>query len=221
LEEEVNKDYELVLGVETKYCAGFNGFEFDGNYEFSGISKDVRWLYYCLNHAMIMPRGIVEDNPQFIQFIPYIVVKGDDKILSYQRSGAETRLSGKLSVGFGGHVNKCDVSYSGSSISPDTFYYTAAREVSEELDLSCMSKFEIDHQLRYSLHAPLAIFKSEPCSMVNKVHLGLFYIMNISSEKIGQVALKDEGSNLSLQTKEDLLKCDLEDWSRFVVNQCL
>src|SRR3546814_4002415 len=49
------------------------------------------------------PRQMLETSPDFIQPIPYIVVKNGDNLLSYLRTpkGGEERLHSKIAVGFG------------------------------------------------------------------------------------------------------------------------
>lgn len=65
------------------------------------------------------------------QILPYIFVKCGDEYLTYARRGSETRLHGKRSMGFGGHIELSDLD--------DTprwcIHATAERELKEELGL--------------------------------------------------------------------------------------
>lgn len=85
------------------------------------------------------PRDLMEQDPQFLQIIPYIVLKQGDKYVKYTRTpaGGESRLHGKVSIGAGGHIDLIDVLHRNDSTVDvqTTLKFAALREVSEEFGL--------------------------------------------------------------------------------------
>jgi len=81
-------------------------------------------------------RSICEREEGLQQLIPYIIVKRRGRVLLYDRGskGGESRLSGKLSTGIGGHINDRDLSETWSL--RDTVHRGAMRELMEETGLS-------------------------------------------------------------------------------------
>src|SRR3546814_14935796 len=81
--------------------------------------------------------------PDFIQPIPYIVVKNGDNLLSYLRTpkGGEERLHSKIAVGFGGHVDLKDATLNDDLMIDlrATMATAALREMSEELGITLTS----------------------------------------------------------------------------------
>src|SRR3546814_9399888 len=89
------------------------------------------------------PRQVLETSPDFIQPIPYIVVKNGDNLLSYLRTpkGGEERLHSKIAVGFGGHVDLKDATLNDDLMIDlrATMATAALREMSEELGITLTS----------------------------------------------------------------------------------
>jgi predicted NUDIX family phosphoesterase len=83
-------------------------------------------------HTVYMRRGDIEQDPSWLQIIPYTYVYNKrGEIFTYRRRpvSGETRLHGKVSVGVGGHVEQGD-----NRVSPQAAVLAAAyRELHEEL----------------------------------------------------------------------------------------
>jgi predicted NUDIX family phosphoesterase len=83
------------------------------------------------------PRQWLEEDPNFRQIIPYVLVHRQGKFLMYRRapSGGEARLHGKLSIGVGGHVDLPDAGFVGDGMIDvyATLAENARREVYEEI----------------------------------------------------------------------------------------
>src|SRR6056297_968979 len=63
------------------------------------------------------PRSDVEQDPSWLQLIPYCLLIDDaSRVFCYRRhkDGGESRLHEKCSVGIGGHINPQDASVVGS-----------------------------------------------------------------------------------------------------------
>jgi predicted NUDIX family phosphoesterase len=92
---------------------------------FQGFSTEVaRYLPRLLEGDQIeyLPRGRMEEDPNFKQLIPYVLFRWtDDKgtihVFQYQRGGGmgEARLHAKFSVGVGGHISSDDVETSNTA----------------------------------------------------------------------------------------------------------
>lgn len=103
----------------------------------------------------------------FPQLLPYIAVKCGDEYLTYARKGTETRLHGKRSMGFGGHVELQDV----QDTVEHTIAITAVRELVEEL----------------SLKAPLGLtgdYIYSEYDNVSQVHLGVVGLVEIDDKSL-------------------------------------
>lgn len=103
----------------------------------------------------------------FPQLLPYIAVKCGEEYLTYARKGNETRLHGKRSMGFGGHVDFTDWVGSVS----DTLEETARRELAEELLLH--EDIIITGDYIYSNY-----------DAVSQVHLGVIGIVEIEDKSL-------------------------------------
>lgn len=148
------------------------------------------------------------------QILAYITVKCGDEYLTYSRSkGAETRLHGTLSLGFGGHVDIQD-SYALVNLTgelnityQDILKYSASRELEEELNFIKDFEFKTNSIIL------------DTTNDVGKVHLGLPIFVEINSKD----DVKADPSEISLpewKTKEQLLSeiSSYENWSQLVIN---
>lgn len=103
----------------------------------------------------------------FPQLLPYIAVKCGDEYLTYARKGTETRLHGKRSMGFGGHVELQDV----QDTVEHTIAITAVRELVEELSLK--APLELTGDYIYSEY-----------DNVSQVHLGVVGLVEIDDKSL-------------------------------------
>jgi predicted NUDIX family phosphoesterase len=80
-----------------------------------------------------LPRSRAENDPSYKQLIPYQLFRRDDGFFVYQRGKkvGEQRLSGRLSLGIGGHINSDDAS--DFLLSPQSYQEALHRERSEEM----------------------------------------------------------------------------------------
>ena len=104
---------------------------------------------------------------KLLQLLPYVVIKCGDEYLTYARKGTETRLHGKCSMGFGGHVELQDV----QDTVEHTIAITAVRELVEELGLK----------------APLVLtgdYIYSKYDNVSQVHLGAIGLVEIDDKSL-------------------------------------
>jgi predicted NUDIX family phosphoesterase len=159
-----------------------------------------------------MPRAEVEDNPEFLQVIPYSYVFGwSPRILVYRRTkkGNESRLHGKFSIGVGGHINPID--NKGEQI----FKIAALREVNEEflfLGIPSRASDIMDFTLLGFLH--------RTDTPVNSVHFGLVYSFAAPSDVA--MPLSHDCEVIGWLSVEELMKPELfenlEDWSKDILS---
>ena len=165
-----------------------------------------------------------EDNPIHFkigatlpQILAYIVIKCGDEYLTYSRAkGAETRLHGSSSLGFGGHVdiqdsyalavkhNRTDITYQ------DILEEATYRELSEELNFTSDLDFKVNKII------------VDMTNSVGQVHVGLPIIVELDSKD----EIKADPAEIALpewKSKDQLVQ-DLdtyENWSQLVINNLL
>ena len=215
MEKTLNKDQETVFGFDEKYIIGFSDIlhpEDFGN-TVHGYSKLINYFEYVVNKGYFKFRGDAETDPSFKQIIPYVVLRSGEEFLSYERCGNESRLSNKVSIGIGGHVNSCDnLKPSGNMI--DIIKRAAIREFDEELSIIDKTHFDSLHVSTF-LKRPVGFIYAGNQTEVDSVHFGVIYQVKIDKGLAERIELTDEGKNLSWKTREDLLKEEsLETWSR-------
>lgn len=157
-----------------------------------------------------IPRYMAEVSEDLIHPIPYFaVVNEEGKILLYQRGKGvgESRLAGKHSIGFGGHVEldkDClSVKYYTTKSIKDSIISAQTNESEEEL---------VAEGLGYFHH--LGVIYDETDG-VGKVHLGVASFLVVRSATTNEEQLVDMG----FHSKEEILamqengEIDLENWS--------
>jgi predicted NUDIX family phosphoesterase len=151
--------------------------------------------------GFLMDRGAAEIDPNYKQIIPYCIFFCGDKVLNYTRgkSGNESRLHSKISVGVGGHINDDGFGFYDESVN---------RELQEELDLN--QEDIIGHQMIGILN--------DNTALVSQVHLGVVHLIQLTSENV--TAKEDCLANLTFTNIKELngpLYDRLEGWSQFIV----
>jgi predicted NUDIX family phosphoesterase len=170
-----------------------------------GLDEAVARLLDPGNH-FFMDRAAAEEDPSHKQLIPYCVFRCGDLILHYTRgkSGGESRLHAKISVGVGGHVNPVDTG--GGKTGPDAYHAAVTREIEEELDLP----EEHGHRI-------IALLNDDS-NPVGQVHLGIVHLVDLKSDAV--TAREDALADLGFSLLADLDGArfeELETWSRFCI----
>ncbi|MEO7099211.1 MAG: hypothetical protein ABI162_07600 [Luteolibacter sp.] len=170
-----------------------------------GLDAAISQLLDPANH-FFMDRGTAEEDPSHKQLIPYCIFRCGDRILHYTRgkSGGESRLHAKISVGVGGHVNPIDMGEGRTGA--DAYHAAVTREIEEELDLP------ENHQ-----HRIIALLNDES-NAVGQVHLGVVHLIELTSDAVAsrEDALTDLGfTSLSELNGEWFER--LETWSQHCI----
>lgn len=119
-----------------------------------------------LSPAHWLERRHVENNPEFFQIIPYLVLQdAQGQVWCYRRTGGDERLLGRCSCGVGGHVEWQD--QQASAVDPEmrTIQTALMRELAEELGAGEADLERLRFRaLVYESHTP-----------VGRVHLGMLF----------------------------------------------
>lgn len=153
------------------------------------------------------PRNQIETNTRFVQFVSYVVIEHDCKILCYQRGddSLEQRLKNMLSIGLGGHISLKDVRITRGVLDVmKTIKAGTSREVREELEVH---KVVASKEL-VLLHSRL--------NTVDEVHCGFVEVWKIESP---QVATKEKSLNtIGFKTLSELANMQgFETWSTLLI----
>lgn len=165
--------------------------------------------------ARLLPRTEeLENDPEEIQLVVYCVVvrktrSGDIQYLAYRRakSGAEGRLHGLISLGYGGHI--CEADTLGVSCQGWIPWVAAARELKEELGFTDaeLAFAVIDHHMR--------IYTPE-FGGVEAHHAGFLFMVNAGMD-FEPRPTDDSVEHLGWLGAEELLSIEVnefEAWSR-------
>lgn len=193
---------ELVLVVKRELFEELGVFE---GLRTDGMDVVVERLLDPANH-FFMDRAEAEEDPSFKQLIPYCVFRHGERILHYTRgkSGGESRLHAKISVGVGGHINPVDAD-SGRT-GPEVYHAAVARELEEELELPGGQCQRIIGLL------------NDDSNPVGKVHLGIVHLIDLESDAVS--SREDALANLGFSPLAELNGEHferLETWSAFCV----
>lgn len=167
---------------------------------------------------IIREREQLETDEAYRQILPYVCVATKDdevtKFMTYRRNKGvgESRLAGKVSIGFGGHIDLADVAHDNSVIDLfQTIGANASRELAEEL------RFE-----GFGEGDEIAMFDNglilDHSNEVGRVHVGVALTALVPT---GAQVFSNEAELelIGWHTASELLKSDfnLEPWSRFML----
>ena len=230
-------DREMVLcvrrsSVEGALSEGFN--EFNGSEEqFNSVIKPYE--------LVIGARLWLEHNTDYLQLLPYCVFrKPDSSVAAYQRTKivGEQRLAGNWSVGFGGHLSVVDLALerkypsdestgnylpTGDIDTIGSIWNNIFREIEEEtgIDLDSISNLNYENDL-----AEFQGFIFDNSNAVGQRHLGVLMIFDVAQEfefddNSKQIALSEGMDLKGWYQPEDLIRYNMESWSKIVLNYLL
>jgi predicted NUDIX family phosphoesterase len=140
---------------------------------FQGISLEVEKYLPAItasSELVYRNRSEAEQDPQYKQLIPYVLILCNGRILRYRRGrgGQETRLHGLFSVGIGGHISEEDHGLFSSKIG---YQEGMRREIMEEV------------AVEEAKEAAVAVINDDSTE-VGKVHFGVVHIMHVAAESV-------------------------------------
>jgi predicted NUDIX family phosphoesterase len=142
------------------------------------------------------PRSLMEQDPEFKQIIPYLVLRDGSRYFLMQRTsaGGDGRLHGRYSIGVGGHLNPGD----GGLLAG------LNREWTEEL----VADFVPDFQLVALLN--------DDTTPVGAVHLGAVYLADAAGRSIAIRETDKLTGAFAEPTAVAAVRDRLETWSAIV-----
>jgi len=199
--------------------------------DFEGKEAFAKWCDVNELLAWFGPRSHIEGDANFLQVIPYGVIRDPwCNILGYNRAAGagEQRLAGRFSIGFGGHVEIKD--WRPDLTLPNALALTLEREIAEEVSLV----WEADGG-RGTYHPDIAILDSpiaivlDPTTEVGRCHLGVVYQIDTPRSHWGDNAILVAESNEPDQvvaprwlTPDDAMEeARPEDWTRLLLQHHL
>lgn len=153
------------------------------------------------SHHEFIPRDLAENDPSHKQVISYVVLTRGSQVFATRRlkKGGESRLHGLMSLGVGGHINPDD------EVGGDVLRRGLQRELDEEV------------YIEKALELVPRGMINDDTQEVGRVHLGLFYTLEVAGEVRIRETEKLEG--LWLERSElDALRDSMESWSQFVAS---
>lgn len=157
--------------------------------------------------TVIAPRCYLEEEPYFVQYLPYIVISkmvdGQKKYFTYQRTKlvGEERLAGNISIGIGGHVELTDIVLDQQENNvriEDTISRCISREVAEEIS------FQMDAH-NESKEAYFQGFIMDNTDEVGKVHLGMVFEIFLQDSNVEASCVEEELNTLGFNTLEEIV----------------
>ena len=167
---------------------------------------DSKWNQY----GSVQRRGDMEEDKNFKQVIPSMIIKQDDKYFTYTRleGGGESRLHGKSSITIGGHANHVEDYWNFEHL----MAVNAKRELEEEVYVLDENGKEIDNHLRLTKNMSIKGLIYNSLTDVDAVHVGLLTMIEIPEDWNVKVKETDvlEGK---FRTVEEIKELDLENWT--------
>ena len=161
-------------------------------------------------HGSVQRRGNMEEDKNYKQVIPSMIIKQDDKYFTYTRleGGGESRLHGKSSITIGGHANHLEDYWNFEHL----MAVNAKRELEEEVYIIDSNNEEIDDHLRLTKNMSIKGLIYNEKTDVDAVHIGLLTMIEIPSDWDVEVKETDvlEGK---FRTVEEIKELDLENWT--------
>jgi predicted NUDIX family phosphoesterase len=157
-----------------------------------------------------MPRERAEKDPSFKQLIPYIMIWNEDGVAAYWRGSGqgESRLHGKRSIGFGGHINSVDADM---AIGGSAYERGLARELEEEVVFTPKPDFITPY---------IVGLLNDDSTEVGKVHLGIVHYLDMTG--LCKITAKEADiAGLEFLRLEDLVanRDQFETWSQYCIDE--
>lgn len=190
-----NEEEVLVIPTQVLHDAGL----------FQGLCRDVaHYLPRLLDprHFSFLPRSRAEDDPNFKQLIPYVVLKHGPSVFHYRRGqgAGEKRLRALRSIGIGGHINPGD-----HAAAEHPYRQGMLRELAEEVELAT------------TYRETCLGFINDDSLPVGRVHLGIVHLFELESPIVRQREADLVGAGFAPIGELMAQKDAFETWSQFAL----
>jgi len=169
------------------------------------LCKDISKIMPFIENSEFRKRNEIEEDTNFLQLIPYIILKNDNKFFVTERIGGEKRLIGGYSIGLGGHINPCDTN------GIHSVYECIKRELLEEVGL-----FSNEYN-----NSSFSIIINTNENIVDAVHIGLVFFVETKKENIEiKEKTKLKGSWVEKKDLKNFYE-KFESWSKIVFDNVI
>lgn len=167
----------------------------------------INWIF-SYQWLQFMDRPEAETNFEYLQIIPYVLIKSGDRHFRYVRSkkGGEKRLHVKHSLGIGGHINPID-----GPPCLNTYIKALWRELEEELVLADEPWDKFAERMVGLIYNPV--------DEVGMVHFGILHVVELTDGT--EVQAREDALAEGKMDSLDAIKQDkdlFEAWSRAVID---
>lgn len=202
--EQLAKKY----GEEKVYVVNKADYDYIGEGLHEKNSATANLVQEFLDKGFFVYRKDAEYNPEYLQLIPYVLIKHNSQYLVAKRTGGDERLIGKISLGMGGHINPEDE----GETKEDLFINNMNRELSKE-------ELFLDTKLTRSLEFVGLIRHTDPKDIISQDHLGLFYVLETLDSNVG-IKEEDKLEGGLVDVQEIIEQVDKsESWSRIIIHE--
>lgn len=223
------KHPQFILAADAGF---FNNTNFPKPVTLYSLKKLAQDIQPCV---VIRERHGLETDPLHRQILPYLILRKKDdsgliRYVTYRRGSGvgEARLAGNVSIGFGGHIDALDVSFSDSSVFDlmDTIIYASLRELGEEVHAVLQGDIVLTEDDKDAMFIQAAATHDETYILldnsndVGSVHVGIVFVFDIPDNVVISSA-EEELEELKLLTLDELLDGDLplENWTQMYLQE--
>lgn len=155
-----------------------------------------------LSYGEFRLRSEMEHDPSMKQIIPYLIVRHDSHVFTFERSraGGESRLHGKYSLGVGGHINREDVEGAADIVDAGL-----RRELLEEL------------VIRGNWRVRLVGVLNDDTTGVGQVHFGMVHVVDVETPNVAVRESKTLSGRLLSTSELRAIRDHMETWSQLIL----
>lgn len=180
----MNADRRLILAVEAVQLNALAQVNSTSFLPSLGASMAAVCDHLAGCGAWFGPRRALEADPKFRQIIPYVLLKNEDKFLTYVRGSQieEDRLRNRVALGWGGHVDLPDAQWHEGGVLDleATLALAVAREILEEVGI-------VTHVGSMTCMGLIVSSEDE----VSSVHVGVVLVLEV----VGTVASMEQSQH--------------------------
>lgn len=172
--------------------------------DFKPTSPEMKLLSGIMAQGKFLLRADIEGDITFQQVIPYAFVVCNGSYFVSRRIKGDSRLQGKLSLGFGGHLNPCD----GNTRNTDMILNGLKREMREETTIE-------NCEASSSCYGFVRDLKSSTPD-----HIGVVFKYNVLRISVDKLKIKEKDTLEGFWMSEQELVRNIdkfESWAQYII----
>lgn len=208
--------YEKIVGVladSSKRLREDKSFQFNDS-------------YIKAKHLVVLERPQCENDPNYRHFATYTVIQDEEgNVLAYHRPSKnnESRLSGNVSIGVGGHINVNIFKGLGLTADSDVeavFIEASLKEIDEELYGDNADEGTVEY-IRSALENSKTILLYDNSNDVGLHHIAVIKRIVLNDKLKEEIKINDEIDKFFWVKRKDLQErtdITIENWSKLILN---